>query len=389
MRTLATLGAGLALLALTALGQQPPEVVVTDHGTQTSVAGPTAPAHIIGLPRSTHLISLDAGAKTYGLRYVAAHDPKRPDVAIPGEGYIGMPQPSDCNWYGGGFFDLQINGQTLGTTLLHSLTGRSAGERGYADFVFAAALAIVRVRFVALAGSDVLYAQALLEPKTDITGLRVVLRCYTSAFVSDAERHVLTPARDLRQGDKADLDLVTESWLLYYDRVVDQGDAAGTSTGVGPCAVLWPPQQVGKVTLAVGNYGIDTVLDMDPKQRDLRFIFIDFAGTRNDNATRDVRRRAEDLVRGLPGFRFGDAGVADWPMAERQQDIGRILAAMPDEKEAAAAYARRATELKAQLALLQAGAAGAIMAEAAAAKTIADWEAGIPALKLKALLQGI
>ncbi|MCY2988111.1 MAG: hypothetical protein NTY19_09650 [Planctomycetota bacterium] len=36
--------------------------------------------------------------------------------------------------------------------------------------------------------------------------------------------------------------------------------------------------------------------------------------------------------------------------------------------------------------LVQAGSAGAIMAEANAARTIGQWERGLPALKLKALL---
>jgi len=40
--------------------------------------------------------------------------------------------------------------------------------------------------------------------------------------------------------------------------------------------------------------------------------------------------------------------------------------------------------LAAQLKLVQAGSAGAIMAEANAARTIGQWERGLPALKLKA-----
>jgi hypothetical protein len=45
--------------------------------------------------------------------------------------------------------------------------------------------------------------------------------------------------------------------------------------------------------------------------------------------------------------------------------------------------------LAAQLKLVRTGSAGAIMAEAEAAKTIADWERGLPALKLQALLNEI
>jgi hypothetical protein len=381
---------GCAMLVPFALcGQAPPQVSVTDHGAQTAICGPGAPAHIVGLPRTTHTIGMDTGVRKYGLSYVVAHDEKRPGVAIPGEGYIGMPEPENCNWYGGGFFDLQINGQTLGTTPIQTLGGRSSGQRGQVDFVFDTAMAVVRIRFVGQAGSDALYCQALLEPKTEITGLRLVLRCYPSAFVSNAERHVLTPSRDLAQGAKAELDPATECWLLYYDRVFDTGYATATSRGAGPCAVLWPGSQAGKVTFTVASYGIDTVMDLRPEAHDLRFVFFDFAGTGNETAMASLRQRAPGLLQELPAFAFTDAGVATWPLARKQQEITAALAAVPEDREAAAAYARWGAELETQLQLVRAGGAGAILAEAKAAATIAAWERGVPELKLKVLLRGI
>jgi len=57
--------------------------------------------------------------------------------------------------------------------LIHSLTGRSSGARGTTDFVFDASQAVVRVRFVAKAGGDCVYAQALFEPKQEITSVQV------------------------------------------------------------------------------------------------------------------------------------------------------------------------------------------------------------------------
>ena len=388
MRYLATLCFAL-LVPVCVLGQTPPAVLVTDHGPQTAIAGPGAPKHIVGLPRTMHTISLDTGAKVYGLRHVVAHDEKRPGVAIPGEGYIGMPQPADCNWYGGGFFDLQINGQTIGTTPVQAFAGRSVGNRGLVDFVFDTASAVVRVRFVALAGDDALYCQALLEPKTEITSLRVTLRCYPSAFVTSGERHVLTPTRDLRQGEKADLDPASEPWLLYYDRVFDAGYAASAHSGVGPCAVLWPAGQAGKVSFSVGSYGIDTVMDFPSPQRDLRFVFFDFAGTGNAAAMAALRQRAPGLSRELPTFVFTDTRVASWPLAQRQQEVRPLLAALPEDNDAASTYARWSSELEAQLQLIQAGAAGAILAEAKAAEIIAAWEHSVPELRLKALLREI
>ncbi len=382
----------IALLILTPLAlacAQAPPVLVDDRGVTKSIAGPGAPAAVVGLERYGHEISIDTGVKHYGLFYTVAHDPKRPGVAVIGEGYIGMPQPTGANWYHGGFFDLQINGQTIGTTPIHSLTGRASGDRGTVDFVFDTPMAVVRVRFVGLGGNDALYCQALLEPKQEIKTLKVVLRCYPSAFVSNAERHVLSPTRDLAQGEKAELDLAQEWWLLYYDRIYDAGYISPTHTGVGGCSVLWPGSQADKVGFTVGGYGIDTVMALKPQLRDFRFVFFDYKGTKNEAAMADLRGRADGLLAQLATFPFADPSVAKFPLADKQQEIQKVLATMPQEKEAAANYARWATELAAQLKLVQESAVGAIMAEANAAQTIQGWERGLPELRLKALLNEI
>ena len=376
----------LSALAMSAAWAQPAQVLITDHPPTTGVIGAGAPAHTIGKQRYEHLVVMDTGVKQYGLRYIVARDEAKPEVAIPGEGYIGMSEPSSCNWYHGGFFDLQINGQTIGTTPIHSLTSRSVGARGYADFVFATPQSVVRLRFVTLAGSDALYCQTLLEPKGEITNLRLVLRCYPSAFISNGDRHVLTPIRDIAQGDKAELDPATEWWLLYYDRIFDAGYAAPGRTGVGPCAVLWPGSQADKVAFTVGGYGTDTVLSLKPQLRDFRFVFLDFKGTKNEAATADLRQRADGLLRDLATFQFTDDSVAKWPLQQKVEEIKRVLAAMPEEKDAAANYDRWTAELAEQLRLVQSGTAGAIMAEANAGRTIQEWERGLPELLLQALL---
>jgi hypothetical protein len=369
--------------------QTPPQVLVTDSGVQAASIGPGAPAHTIGLQGHRQTIVMDTGTRTYGLRYVIARDPKNPQAAIPGEGYIGMPQPVDCNWYGGGFFDVQLNGQSIGTTLIHSLTGRSSGDRGTTDFVFETSQAMVRVRFVTQAGGDCLYAQVLLEPKAEITSVRVVVRCYPSAFVSDADRHVLTPTRDLAQGERAELDVMNEWWTLYYDRIYDAGTISPTHSGVGPCAMLWIPNQTEKASFTVGGYGIETMLALKPVLSDFRFVFFDYAGQKNTAAKADLRGRAQTLLQELATFAFTDPSLANWPLPQKQADIQRALAALPEDQEAAAQYERWAQELAAQLKLVQAGSAGAILAEANAARTIGQWERGLPALKLKALLNQI
>ncbi|HUT92372.1 MAG TPA: hypothetical protein VMY37_22950 [Thermoguttaceae bacterium] len=356
---------------------------------QTVTIGPGAPPHTVGLQGHRQTIVIDTAAQTYALRYVVARDPNNPQAAIPGEGYIGMPRPSDQNWYAGGFFDLWLNGQSIGGVLIHSLTGRSSGSRGTADFVFDTSQAVVRVRFVAKAGGDCLYAQALWEPKVEIKSVRVAVRCYPSAFVSDADRHVLTPARGLEQGERAELDVANEWWTLYYDSIYDAGYIGPTRRGVGPCAMLWVPGQTEKARFTVGSYGIETVLDLKPALRDFRFVFFDYAGKKNDAAKADLRGRAETLLEELTPFAFTDPSLAHWPLPQKQAEIQQVLASVPEDKEAAAQYERWGRELAAQFKLVHSGSAGAIMAEANAARTIGEWERGLPALKLKALLNEI
>lgn len=376
----------LLSMSLVAAQGQSPRVLVNDRGISTRVPGQGAPPHTIGLTQLSHPVDLDTGKVNYGLLYVACVDPKDPKGAIPGEGYIGMPGPVACNWYHSGFLDLEINGRSIGRTMISSVTVRSVADRGYCDFVFDTAMAVVRVRFVALAGGDCLYAQALLEPKEEIKSVRLTTRCYPSAFVSNADRHVLTPTRDLKQGEKADLDVAKEWWTLYYDSVFDQGYQSPTATGVGPCAMLWQSSEVEKAGFTVGGYGIDTVFTLKPALRDFRFIFFDYAGTKNAEAMASLRGRADSLLKQLATFEFTDPSLTGWDLPQRQEEVKRLLAAVPGDTTTAAKYAAWAEALTQQLKLVQSAGAGGIMAEAEAAKTIADWEKGLPELKLEALL---
>ena len=384
--TIATIGMMLLTLAATAPAQEAaPEVLVSDSGMRDRTIGPGAPQHTIGLKGVEHNITLDTGARQFGLRYVVARDPKDEAAAVPGEGYIGMCPPTSANWYQGGFFQLVINGEDIGRTFVHSVTGRGVGDRGYVDFVFDTKQAVVRVRFVGKAGDDALYCQALLEPKQEIKSLKLVLRCYPSAFVSNAERHVMTPVRDLKQGEKAELDLSSEWSLLYYDSIYD----AGYMNGEGPCSVLFPGSQASKCGFTVGSYGIDTVFELKPILRDFRFVFFDYAGKKNAEAQADLRRRAEGLLQELVTFQFTDPSIAAWDLQQKQGEVGKALALIPEDKEDAAKYQQWAEQLRTRLDTIGPGKTGAIMGEAEAAKIIGEWERGLPELRLKALLNEI
>jgi hypothetical protein len=176
---------------------------------------------------------------------------------------------------------------------------------------------------------------------------------------------------------------------LYYDKIYDAGYIGATQRGVGPCAVLWVPGQTEKAGFTVASYGIETVFDLKPVLRDFRFVFVDYAGKKNAAAKADLRGRAPALARELATFAFTDPSVANWPLPQKQAEIRQMLASVPADKATAARYERWGRELEVQLKLLHSGSAGAIMAEANAAKTIGQWERGLPELKLKSLLDKI
>ena len=66
-------------------------------------------------------------------------------------------------------------------------------------------------------------------------------------------------------------------------------------------------------------------------------------------------------------------GLREWPLEEKRAEIERVLATMPEEQEMAANYQQWASSLSAPWG--RALSRRAIMAEAEAARIIAEWEA--------------
>ena len=126
-----------------------------------------------------------------------------------------------------------------------------------------------------------------------------------------------------------------------------------------------------------------------PTLRDFRFAFFDYAGKMNAAAEADLHGRAQTVLNELATSAFTDPSIANWPLSRKQVEIRHVLASVPDDQQAASRHARWGGELAEQLKLVRSGAAGAIMAEANAARIIGQWERGLPALKLQALLNEI
>jgi hypothetical protein len=374
---------GLLGAAALAVAQSPePRVNIYDHGQTATVAGPGAPTHIIGMTRISHDISLDTGVAVYGLRYIVAIDPDDPEAAIPGEGYVGMPRPLDANWYSGGFFDLKLNGATIGDRRVQAFTGRTLGDRGYIDYVFDGPQALVRLRFVGLAGNEGLFLQVLLEPKVELTQINLSLRCYPAGFINGPSRQALSSVRQLETGTREALDLDDEWWLHFFDTTRDE---SGGKTG--PCSVLWLPEQMDEVTLQVGSYAVSTEMKLKPERREFRFIFFDHTGLSNDEAQTLLKERSSQWKDELATLTFTDTTVLNWSLTDKMAETRQLLAVLPDNEKRLDDYEKLYRELEGQLQQLRESApTGVIQAEAAALKSVLSWEQTLPQLRLEALL---
>jgi hypothetical protein len=384
------MAAGVAIgtaVSARAAGDGGDAVVFVDHGRTERMVEANAREDLRGRTQIEHQMDLDTGRVVYGLRYYA-YAGKEPSDLVYGEGYIGMPEPAKCNWYYGGFLDLQIDGRSIGNAPMRGMSGVGGDAWGRIDMVFETTQAMVRVRFAARTGDDALLAQVRLEPKQKIASLRLILRCYPSAFSQETRRYVMTPVRELEQGKTVTLDGDREPWVFCADKLLDAGIHVAPHTGAGGCAALWATGQTVRASVGVGIYSIETRLDLDPAQRDFRFALFDFKGRKNAEAEASLRRRAADLQRELAADPFLDPRLGGWNPAARRAALARMTAGLPD----AAAELKRFEAIAARMeALLKQRAAQGldILAEAEAAALTDEWTSALPALRLRSLLNGI
>jgi len=272
--------------------------------TQGLQVKPIARGPKAGKLRAEQHFTFALGDTTFRTRYSVVMDPKQKGKAFPSEGYIGMPGPSSCNWYAGGFLFVRINGRDIGRTKLHAGVVSETGSRAMADLVWDAEVARVRVRLAGLAGDDKLLCEIALEPKQEIKSLRVLLRCYPSFFTAwhkrNGDRKIATPAATLKQGDNVTLPADKHWYGVYYDTIFD----VAKGEGHGPCAAMFPPDTFKTVRFGVGSYGVETELTCRPDARRVRLAFWDFRKQANAAVLDRFRRRAKAWATQLAEFDF-------------------------------------------------------------------------------------
>lgn len=272
------------------------------------------------------------GVVRYQISYHAYWDPAGEGVKQDPEGYLGMPVPTACNWYAGGFLALRCNGLDLGNARPSGLRVVEQGTRGLAEVFWKTPEGQVRLRFLQEAGADYLAVEIATQPAREARSLDLSLRCFPSYFTSwnhrDGWRQAVGPATVTEQGKDAVLDPSRDGWLLYQDTVFDRAKNATDSQG--PCAALWLPEQLRSASVQVTNYPVTTALAMKPEVRSVRLAFWDFAGKTNVQALARMKSGAGEVAARLRQLDFRDSQVASFDAAEEQAILQGLLARTPN-----------------------------------------------------------
>jgi len=258
-------------------------VKVTDGGTQLNDATWEC---VAGHSIAKRKITLDSGARRYTFQISGCQDPSHEGKHPCAEGNLGMPEPVADNWYWGGFLRVLVNGTDATVCDIRDLRVTEQGSRGAFQIVWSHPDAEVGLRLLMLPGGNHVLADFVWKPTPGVAvqSIGLQLTCYPSFFTAarhrQGERHCRTPRVDQAQPTTLTLDPAQDTYLYYYDAVFDV--AAGE--GDGPCAALVAPAGVAGGRVLIGDYAVQTELDLKPEAGEARLAFYDFAGLTNAEA---------------------------------------------------------------------------------------------------------
>ncbi|MHB9026374.1 MAG: glutamine amidotransferase [Armatimonadota bacterium] len=257
----------------------PSQVTITDDG-MTWYNPPEKPE----LRHGNRLFRFETGGQPhYGLRLSVSQKKGADGVWVTTGTSVGMPVPTEANWYHSGFLGFAANGKPV-TITDPRVEVVETGKLGILDFTWEDTLVVIRARFIAEPDTDRLLLELRWEPTPELKTLIAGFNCYPQGYrVSEPdrlqgkslERHVYTAERDLPQVQKATLNLPAEWWQIYADQTLEKSP---TYHPGGPCGLAFPPEDVQKFTVNIGGYTVSPVAELNPAGGRARFMLWDYSG---------------------------------------------------------------------------------------------------------------
>jgi hypothetical protein len=239
-------------------------------------------------------VMLQTGATAYTFLASGCQDPSHQGKHPCAEGNFGMPGPTAANWYWGGFLRIEVNGSEATVCDIRDLRVLEEGPRGSFQIIWSHPDAEVGLRLLMEAGSNHVDADLVWRPREGVTvqSVSLVLTCYPSFFTAaqhrKGERHCATPRTDQAETSSLMLQPSEDTYLYYYDTVFD----VARGEGGGPCALVLDPASVRAGRVDIGDYAVQTRLDLAPEAGEARLGLYDFTGLTNAAAGEYLRASA-------------------------------------------------------------------------------------------------
>ena len=262
--------------------------------------------------------TIRSGAEAFSLRYTCCCDKSHlPEVATP-EGYIGMPGPCGANWYSNGFLYIIVNGKDIGRTPLTAIRKGAGGKQGTVALVWERADVAVHATFLMRTDDPTLYLEVAAFPKKSLKTIAVHMVAYPIAYVSNADRWVITPTRGIRQPKTRAIDPAKESWLLVQDHKL-------SGKGKGGCGVAFLPSEIGKGKAGVGVYGVKIELESKPGTRRVHLAIWDFYNKSDARARAYVESSIQAVHKRLATLDFSNPLLKPAYWAKRRPELVGML----------------------------------------------------------------
>lgn len=324
----------LAVLAGPALGaDEPPQVGVADTG---SAITPATWECTAGHPIAKRTISLQSGAPNYGFLLSGCQDPSHNGKHPCSEGNLGMPSPTNANWYWGGFLRIMVNGSDATVCDLRDVRVLERGPRGSFQVIWAHPDAEVGLRFMMAAGENHVDAQLAWKPRegTAVRTISLQLTCYPSFFTAarhrQGERHCGTPRIDQKEPSTLEVQPAEDTYLYYYDAVFDVAKGEGD----GPCAVVLDPAGIAGGNVSIGDYAVQTTLNLKPAAGQARLALYDFTGKTNADAEAYLKDHGAADLAALSKADFRPEPVRGLQSDKLRTDALNLLALAADDGKA-------------------------------------------------------
>jgi uncharacterized membrane protein len=337
----------LAIVAVGAAEPPPAAVTITDDGWR--FAEPYQP----GRRYVNRLFRFGGLAQGYGIS-LTLDQRQQPDGGWKTvSSYVGMPLPSQCNWYHSGFTGLSANGASMQNSEAQ-VEIVETGRRGMLSFTWDHPLAKVRLRLLGEPGSDHLLMEVRWTAKAGLKRLVVSFASYPQGFspneVSLAkgetlERHLTTALCDQRQEQTIKLTLPDEYWQLYWDATLER--APVSASGGGPAGLALVPAEVKQVTVKLGSYTVETIVELpaDPELLEdagvAHFALWDFTGKSRPAALERLREAAPVVLERMTKGSWQPYVVSEFDLARQQAELAALAQALGEPGQPAVALLRQ------------------------------------------------